>query len=93
MQYIVQCNNISERKIFYNYLIGNDYKPVDNFKHQNFINNNFPFILEPNNTFWICESITCCAAAASCGAIITMQEYFNLMEKQKNELVLKNKNL
>lgn len=93
MQYIIQCKNINERKSFYNYLIDNDYKPVDNFRHQNFINNSFPFVLEPNNTFWICESITCCAAAASCGAIITMQEYFNLTEKQKHELVLKNRNL
>lgn len=88
-QYIIRCNNIDERKCFYNYLIDSGYKPMDNFKHQDFINNRFPFVVEPNHTFWVCESIACCAAAVSCGAIITIQEYFYLIEKQKRESVSK----
>lgn len=77
-QYIVQSNNINEREIFYNFLINNGYIPVKNNK--NYINNKFPFVVEPNKTFWICESITCCAAAASCGAIITIDQYFNIIK-------------
>ena len=40
-QYIVQSNNIEERRNFYNYLVNNGYKPIENFKQQNFINNKF----------------------------------------------------
>ena len=87
-QYIVKCKDIEERKMLYNYLIDNGYQPVDNFKHQNFINNTFPFVIEPNQTFWICESISCCAAASSCHAIITVNEYFNCI-KNKKKLRLK----
>ncbi|MBQ3021609.1 MAG: hypothetical protein IJD92_05260 [Bacilli bacterium] len=88
-QYIVQSSNINDRKNFYNFLIDNGYIPVANFKHQNFINNKFPFVVESNKTFWICESITCCAAAASCGAIISIDEYFNIIKNNDSKLVLK----
>ena len=88
-QYIVQSNNIDERRLFYNYLISNGFSPIENFKQQNFVNNQFPFIIEHDKTFWICESITCCAAAASCGAIITIDEYFNIIKNNTVELVLK----
>lgn len=88
-QYIVQSNNIDERKSFYNYLIDNGYKPKENFKNRNYINNHFPFVIEHDKTFWISESITCCAAAYSCGAIITIDEYFNIIKENKHELILK----
>ena len=88
-QYIIKCKDNTERKYFYDYLIGNNFKPVEKFKHKNFIDNVFPFVVEPNNTFWICESITCCAAAASCGAIITVDEYFKCIKDQRKSLSLK----
>ena len=88
-QYIVKCKDTTEREYFYNYLISNNFKPIEKFKHQNFIDNIFPFVVEPNNTFWICESITCCAAAASCGVIITVDEYFNRTKDSKKILSLK----
>ena len=92
-QYIVQCKDIHKRKLFYKYLISNGVKPVDNFKNQNFINNNFPFVVESNGKFWICESITCCTTAVSCGAIIDMKKYFNIQEDKSYALILKNKKL
>ncbi len=70
-QYIVNCTK-EERVILYNYLINNGYKPYFN---QEYINNTFPFVIEPNKTFWICESITCCACATQTGNMLTLDEY------------------
>ena len=92
-QYIVQSHNTSERLCFYNYLITNGYVPVKNFQNQNFINNNFPFVIEANRTFWICQSITCCAAAASCGAIISIDDYFNIIKQNNKTLILKKRKI
>ncbi len=88
-QYIVQSNNIEERRNFYNYLVNNGYKPIENFKQQNFINNKFPFVIEHDKTFWICESITCCAVASACGAIISVDEYFNIVKNHEYKFVCK----
>ena len=81
-QYIIKCSDIFEREQFYNYLIKNGYKPIDNFKHQKFIDNHFPFVIEPNKTFWICESITCCAAASHAGIMITIDDYFKIIDNK-----------
>ena len=91
-QYIVQSYIIDERKFFYDYLIDNDYSPVENFKHIDFINNKFPFVIEPNKTFWICQSITCCAAASQCGAIITIEDYFTIAKNNNYQLIINPKN-
>lgn len=92
MQYLVQSTNLEERNEFYNYLINNGYTPVNNLKKQTIINNKFPFVIEENNTFWICESITCCAVASSNGRIISIKEYFNNINKDNSKLILKLKN-
>ena len=86
-QYIVECK-LDEREIFYNYLIISGYKPLKNFNRQRFIDNHFPFVVEPDNTFWICESITCCAAAKQSGVMISMDEFFECI-KQKDSVVVK----
>ena len=86
-QYIVECKP-NEREIFYNYLIISGYKPVENFKKQRFIDNHFPFVIEPNNTFWICESISCCAAAKQIGVMISMDDFFECI-KQKDNILIK----
>ena len=86
-QYIVNCRNVDERLVLYNYLINNNYQPVHIY--QDIINNKFPFVIESNNTFWICESITCCAAAVSCGVMITIEEFFNQINANKKTLLIK----
>ena len=93
-QYMVQSFNIDERQDFYNYLINNGYEPKENFINDDFINSRFPFVIEPDKTIWICRSVTCCAAAATCNAIITIDEYYNIIKNNNLELVLKlsNKN-
>ena len=88
-QYIVNSKDISERETLYNYLMDNGYQPVENFKHQEFINNTFPFVIESNQTFWICESITCCAAASSCNAIITIYDFFDYINDKKKLMLIK----
>lgn len=76
MQYIVQPQK-EERNNFYLYLIENGYTPVDNYPQDYYINNRFPFVIEDNNTFWICESITCCACAAQRKRIISVDSFKN----------------
>jgi hypothetical protein len=84
-QHIVRCKDNSERKLLYNYLINNGYEPVEIFKSQNFISNHFPFVIEPNKTFWICESVTCCAAATSQGVMKTVDEFFDIINNKKTQ--------
>ena len=41
-----------------------------------FIDSIFPFVVDfKEKSFWICESVTCCAAAAACGSIINSEEF------------------
>ena len=79
-QYIVQCKDKKERKYLYTFLINNDYILIHNFTYQRVLNSAFPFVIEPNNTFWICESITCCAAAYANNGIISFNEFINLYQ-------------
>ena len=74
MQYIVSVKD-NNRKEFYDYLIKKGYMPIDRHISHDFINNNFPFVIEDNNTFWICESITCCACATAKKRIISSEKF------------------
>ena len=85
-QYIVQSNSINEKKKFYNHLINKGYKPIKNIEQQKIINSHFPFVIEQDNFFWICESITCCAAATSCSAIITIDKYLDIIKNNNDKL-------
>ena len=83
-QYIVQEESIQKREEFFNYIM-NNYNLILEYPYvkELFINNHFPFVVDfIDNTFWICESVTCCAAAASAGAIIN-SEKFKKLEKKK----------
>ena len=73
-QYIVHDVKLIKRKILYNYLKENNYKFLDGEKEY-YISSKFPFVIE-EKVVWICNSITCCAAAAQSKRIITVDEYF-----------------
>ena len=76
-QYIVSESNILKRAYFYDYIINNySLKILYPFEKEKFINSNFPFIVDlKRNEFWICESITCLACAASNKRIITIEKF------------------
>ncbi len=75
MQYIVQESDIDKRKEFFDYIVNN--YPLDvHFPKEQMIYSNFPFIVDfDNNSFWVCESITCCACAAQNNRIITIDQF------------------
>ena len=76
-QFIVQESNKRKREEFYNYIKEtynlSNWHPYDKEK---FINNKFPFVIDfKDNSFWICDSITCCACAAQAGIIQSIDEF------------------
>ncbi len=77
MQYIVNENDLLKREEFYDFIVDNyNLKISYPFIKERFVNNHFPFVVDYNdNSFWICESVTCCAAAASNHVIITIDEF------------------
>ncbi len=76
-QFIVQEDDINKREEFYNYIKDNyDLVNWHPYKKELFINSQNPFVIDFNdNSFWISDSITCNAAAASCNAIINIDEF------------------
>ncbi len=81
-QEIVICRDTNERKYLYNYLINNGYVSKENKSKKYYIDNHFPFVIESDNTFWICDSITCLACASSKKVIKTLNDYINVIEKE-----------
>lgn len=81
-QYIVQEDNKMKREQFYDFIIKNyDLKITYPYYKEEFINSNFPFVIDfKEKLFWICESITCCAAAAQRGVIFTIDEFKKMKE-------------
>ncbi len=76
-QYIVQVSGIDNREYFYE-LIDNNYKLNKYFTKDYMIHSKFPFVIDfKDNSFWVCESITCCACAAQREKILTPREFFN----------------
>ena len=76
-QYIISEKETKKREIFYNYIIDNyDLKISYLYEKEKFVNSIFPFVVDfKENTFWICESITCCACASQSKKIITIDEF------------------
>ncbi len=76
-QFIVNVAGKEERIAFYEYIV-NTYK-LDKyypFFKRRFIKSNFPFVIDfKEKSFWICDSITCCACAASQGVIYTVDQF------------------
>ena len=83
-QYIVQESDKSKRKDFYDYIVNNyDLKISYPYSKVRFVNDNFPFVVDfKEKRFWICSSITCCAAAASNHAIITIDDFKKLVRRR-----------
>ena len=76
-QFIVKAAGKEERKAFYEYIM-NTYKLEKHypFFKRRFINNNFPFVVDfKEKSFWISESVTCCACAAQAGVIYTVDQF------------------
>ena len=81
-QFIISESDILKRNDFYNYITNNySLKILYPFKKDKFINNIFPFIVDlKRKEFWICESITCLACAASNNKIITIEKFKKMKE-------------
>ena len=81
-QFIVEEHDKLKREQFYNYI--NDKYNFNNwypFEKEEFIESNFPFVVDfKEKSFWIVDSITCCACAAQAKVIISIDE-FKKMEK------------
>jgi len=76
-QFIVQEADIKKREEFYDYITNKyDFKILYPFEKELFIDSHFPFVVDfKENSFWVCENVTCCAAAAACGSIINIEEF------------------
>ena len=80
-QYMVHDTDISNRKAFYEY-IKNKYNLKIRMTKKRMVQNKFPFVIDfIDNSFWVCESITCCACAAQNKKIITIEKF---KEKENN---------
>ena len=89
-QFIVRESDLVKREDFYNYIINsyelNIWYPYEKAK---FVNNKFPFVIDfKEKSFWICESITCCACAAQAKVMFTIDQF---KEKTALGLALKRK--
>ena len=76
-QFIVEESDMQKREKFYDYIINTyDFDILYPYTKERFVSSHFPFIVDfKKNQFWVCESVTCCAAAATCKAIITINEF------------------
>ena len=84
-QFIVTEGNKDKRAIFYDYIM-DTYKLKLGYplNKEGFVNSKFPFVVDfKRKNFWICDSITCCAAASSNGQIISIDDFFNEIKKDK----------
>lgn len=82
-QFIINEPDKIKRGHFYDYLINNyNFNISFPFTRENFININFPMVVDfKEKNFWVCNSITCNACAAQQGVMITLDEYF-IQEKE-----------
>ena len=89
-QFIVKESDLAKREEFYNYIINSyDLEIWYPYKKNKFVNNKFPFVIDfKEKSFWVCESITCCACAAQAKVMFTIEEF---KEKTLSSPVLKYK--
>jgi hypothetical protein len=86
-QFTVQETDKKKREKFYDYIKKkyelNNWYP---YTREKFIESDFPFVVDfKERMFWVCESVTCCAAAASAGVIFTIKD-FKKIEKERSDL-------
>ena len=84
-QFIVQEANKRKRKAFYNYINAKyDLTNWYPFEKAAFIKSGFPFVVDfKEKSFWICDSITCCACAAQAKVIYSIDEFQDLEKNIK----------
>ena len=91
-QFIVKVAGKQERKAFYEYIV-NTYK-LDKyypFFKRRFIKSNFPFVIDfKEKSFWICDSITCCACAAQTNNIFTIDQFKDMTSHNYEKYKRKN---
>ena len=87
MQFIVEEFNKNKREKFYDYITKKyDLKIIYPYTRERFIDSKFPFIVDfKERNFWVCESVTCSAAAASAHVIISIED-FKKIEKERSDL-------
>lgn len=74
-QYMVHDSDIFNRNAFYEY-ITNKYNLLVRMERDEMVGSKFPFVVDfKDNSFWVCESITCCACAAQKKRILTIDEF------------------
>ena len=86
-QFIVQEENKNKRGKFYDYITNKyELKILYPYYKESFVKSNFPFVVDfKERNFWVCESVTCSAAAASAHVIISIEE-FKKTEKERSDL-------
>ena len=84
-QFIVQEKDKYKRKLFYNFIHETyNLKICYPFDKDKFIESKFPFVIDfKDNSFWISDSITCCAAAAQTNSIYSIDEFKKSLKKDK----------
>ena len=82
-QFIVQEHGVKERWDFYNYIHDN-FSLCEYFDLSLEIEKDiFPFVVDfSDNSFWICNSITCCACASQKKQIISVSEFKEKVKKR-----------
>ena len=80
-QYMVHDSDIFNRNAFYEYII-NKYNLLVRMERDEMVGSKFPFVVDlKDKSFWVCESVTCCACAAQKKKILTIEK-FNEIEKE-----------
>ena len=83
-QFIVLEGDKDKRREFYEYIMKTyKLKKYYPFFKRRFINSNFPFVVDfGDNSFWISESVTCCACAAQQHVMISIDEFKRIMAEK-----------
>ena len=76
-QFIVKVAGKEKRKAFYEYIMNTyNLKKYYPFFKRRFIKSNFPFVIDfKEKSFWISDSITCCACASERHQILSNEEF------------------
>ena len=85
-QFIVLEGDKQKRKEFYEYIMKTyKLKKYYPFFKRRFVDSNFPFVVDfGDNSFWVCESVTCCACAAGQHVMISIDEFKRTMIERKD---------
>ena len=87
-QFIISESDKEKRGLFYDYITNNyKFKIWFPYTKEKFISSEFPFVVDfEENSFWVCESITCCACAAQAKIIISISQF---LENEKDIIKIK----